>query len=1224
MQWFRLGMMASLVALLAGLVEAKPSEEQLNNIWSLQDLKTSNAEAKVERQRVPLVVRSTQPAGGFPVTFGVPLPKEEVFRVDQMRVVDAQGQPVPCSITPSATWTPQGSLKWVLIDAAAPADAQDAADGAPAQPWTLEYGSKVTATPPDAGITVSDAAQQLTVNTGRLVAAFSKTRGSIIEQLTLDDQKLLTPNSADAGLYFLDQHGTRYRSNAPDDDYAVSVEFASSQRVVVKATGWYVNDAGERACRYITRVYLYRDQPVLRVFTTWVVTVDTDTMQWRDLGLRLPLALGAQATGLVGIDPNDLSAAAPVQLAGGPVRVCQQARGQAVVLQGEHTNWQGASLAGWLDWSSPAAGGITVAAPDLAEQFPIGVSADAAGLTLHAFSPEAGHLLGFRREDVQARYGDEAWNRFEAKRHKDPVLKTRKSNGLGLARTHEWILTLRPAAAVAAPATTIVNTAALMLQPPLASATAQWNCASGAFGPYNALDLEHFGDMERRVQALRDEWRFALRHMEPHYGFYDYGRGIPYHLQRVEPSEGKVEYQYSGYRRNYDLGYGSAIVPWLMYLRSGERDWLDAGTAIARHEMDVRHIHPTGVPGTPRIGFKYWHYGTWSFDGSCLGFQDHWYKNLALCFYVTGYQRALDVFGEIMESCYDAFMVGKTMELYVPTDRTGHTSMAGSVAVYYKATWDPRFRAFYEGLVPSVLATQREDGVYEIRAPWMEQFFQESLYDLPDPPAEVIACAEHLADGLLRTPERNDQRQFHPFIYWWAYQRLPEPRDPLVAAYAHEHLAQYMNERYNLLGNFGPRHLLYMPLWQKLALVPGGADAELPQTVQINRPADRPLFFQHTQGKLTKVDLSYLGEGMHAFTADGQPAPEAWLHFDDSLFVYQLRVPADAPTQRVRIVSKPPVRLRDKYDWLRLPWWPERDRTTMTWTGENPLVDTPLDPPMPQWELPTAEDRLFPSGKFDHGVRLSKDQRVVIDLGDASADGHLRQHFDSRQGTLEFFARYEAPNYGTLLTLPIENPITKPARYEHTLWLVTSRQWDLRMYNRLCEPGKVLIIYRQNPQINPGQWHHVALIWDWNDRDNASGKIMRRLFLDGFPGPVVSGGGEDSRTYWLNSMELPSPARFLSLGQEKPTTAVTIDELRISNIMRYPFGKLGEQVFTPPTEPFALDEHTLVLHHFDHEADGSAGDGSTVPIRYVRQPGVLETTRPRQKEKTLEELLTAP
>src|SRR5690606_7703263 len=112
---------------------------------------------------------------------------------------------------------------------------------------------------------------------------------------------------------------------------------------------------------------------------------------------------------------------------------------------------------------------------------------------------------------------------------------------------------------------------------------------------------------------------------------------------------------------------------------------------------------------------------------------DMWYKNLALCFYTTGYPRAMEVFGEIMESAYDAYMVKQSFPLYQPKDRTGRTSTAGSVAVYYKATWDPRFRALYEGLTPSVLAEQREDGVYTVRIPWMEQFFQESLYDMPDP-----------------------------------------------------------------------------------------------------------------------------------------------------------------------------------------------------------------------------------------------------------------------------------------------------------------------------------------------------------------------------------------------------------------------------------------------------------------------------------------------------------
>lgn len=51
----------------------------------------------------------------------------------------------------------------------------------------------------------------------------------------------------------------------------------------------------------------------------------------------------------------------------------------------------------------------------------------------------------------------------------------------------------------------------------------------------------------------------------------------------------------------------------------------------------------------------------------------------------------------------------------------------------------------------------------------------------------------------------------------------------------------------------------------------------------------------------------------------------------------------------------------------------------------------------------------------------------------------------------------------------------------------------------------------------------------------------------------------------------------------------TLDELRISDIVRY------DDHFTPAQTPFASDEHTLALFHFDGNATGECGvEGATI------------------------------
>jgi hypothetical protein len=282
-----------------------------------------------------------------------------------------------------------------------------------------------------------------------------------------------------------------------------------------------------------------------------------------------------------------------------------------------------------------------------------------------------------------------------------------------------------------------------------------------------------------------------------------------------------------------------------------------------------------------------------------------------------------------------------------------------------------------------------------------------------------------------------------------------------------------------------------------------------------------------------------------------------------------------------------------------------------TWQGELPLVDTPLDPPAATWSLPEGEDPLLPSGRFGRGLRLGPQQRAQIDLGEASHDGHVRQAFDSRVGTIEFFIRFEGRTFGSLMTLPTEGVGHQPKKeYESAMWIAFSRYWDARMDNRNGRPQYFL--YRQQPQFEPGRWHHIALVWDWNTRDGLNDppganpnkkqrhKILARYFLDGYAGPKIDGLGDDSMTYWLETADFLVPARVLRLGNAKPLSAVTIDELRISNVMRYPFGTLGEKAFDPPAESFKPDPQTLLLHHFEKAEDGVGSGGRRVPVQYIQ------------------------
>jgi hypothetical protein len=119
-----------------------------------------------------------------------------------------------------------------------------------------------------------------------------------------------------------------------------------------------------------------------------------------------------------------------------------------------------------------------------------------------------------------------------------------------------------------------------------------------------------------------------------------------------------------------------------------------------------------------------------------------------------------------------------------------------------------------------------------------------------------------------------------------------------------------------------------------------------------------------------------------------------------------------------------------------------------------------------------------------------------------------------------------------------------------------------------------------------GRWRHIAVT-----RHAETGRIA--IYVDGRldaagdgpPGRIDYRAGRDT--------EFPASDPYLVIGAEKhdagweyPSFTGLIDELRLSGVIRY------TENFTPPAEPFAPDEHTRLLLHFDEGEGEIASDAS--------------------------------
>jgi len=127
---------------------------------------------------------------------------------------------------------------------------------------------------------------------------------------------------------------------------------------------------------------------------------------------------------------------------------------------------------------------------------------------------------------------------------------------------------------------------------------------------------------------------------------------------------------------------------------------------------------------------------------------------------------------------------------------------------------------------------------------------------------------------------------------------------------------------------------------------------------------------------------------------------------------------------------------------------------------------------------------------------------------------------------------------------------------------------------------------QRNITFEPGRWYHFAISWyPW---DKAANKILLLSFVDGVPqGHVRSGNYVADTGGWKPQpgMTLAPELRLGSMG--KFSGPALFDEIRVSDIARYKEMKtIADYEFkplpiTPSRKRFAVDEHTLMLLHFD-------------------------------------------
>jgi hypothetical protein len=252
---------------------------------------------------VPLQLEET--AGvtrkGEPITSGVPLPRGVCRDVSALRLFDEDGAQVPAHFTVANRWWRDGSVKWVHVHLQ-----RSLAAGAKE---TLHLRLADTASPAAEapGVMVVDESRDfITVTTGPLRFRVARQGFNLFDQAWLDETAEGQFDEAHAMLGDRPR-GARVRQGSraawarADMDCRVEVEEVNTFRVVLRAEGRHLDQAGLPLTDFITRIIAYRGKPYLTISHVVLVRQgDTmsDYVSLHDIGLVLPLNVGAGRGGV--------------------------------------------------------------------------------------------------------------------------------------------------------------------------------------------------------------------------------------------------------------------------------------------------------------------------------------------------------------------------------------------------------------------------------------------------------------------------------------------------------------------------------------------------------------------------------------------------------------------------------------------------------------------------------------------------------------------------------------------------------------------------------------------------------------------------------------------------------------------------------------------------------------------------------------------------------------
>ncbi|MFV0338683.1 MAG: hypothetical protein ACK5LK_10640, partial [Chthoniobacterales bacterium] len=510
---------------------------------------------------------------------------------------------------------------------------------------------------------------------------------------------------------------------------------APALRTVFHRQGWYVNEAGEKIARHSTRLIFSADSPTVKIEHRLIVTDNGEKRWFKEYGLRLSYAKAAQPDEVFFPESEKADAASvEAKLSESvreaflfqekafymsrmdPVKDCHFLIGEVAADGGVRTVQEGSLAGNWI-LAGNKQYGVGMALRNFWQTFPKELNSTHEAMTLYLWSSRGGTELDLRTDSQRKNWPEEWYNENYASKPLMARINRMKLNAVGMARSHDFVITLSSTPDPKA----MAQLGSQTQTPPVSLVAPSWLRFTEAMGRFAPYDPARFPEEEAFVEEWFRQYTEIWRQWGD-YGFMEFGNWP--HVWFNKAKDGPLEGRWIAYVDRYSsaLDYGTYAHLWRTFARSGQRKYFDAAEETTRKSLDLNmanwdNLTPEDVanfesPKRLPTLLK----GTYTSSNSPFswGFRSCLHNNsatdlraLAYWYYLTDYRPAMEMlenYHEIVKKLWDAGYTG-TFKSSRPF------AILKNLATVYQETGDPEMRPIIEEQLKFLVDLEAPQGV---------------------------------------------------------------------------------------------------------------------------------------------------------------------------------------------------------------------------------------------------------------------------------------------------------------------------------------------------------------------------------------------------------------------------------------------------------------------------------------------------------------------------------